>query len=227
MYYDALNSNGKSGEQVADARTESMISLTSQLELRAAQNLPFCYLCGADFALGDQINRDHVPPKTVFSLRDRQPLILRTHYNCNRMHSSTDKKIGQLIALKYGRIPQDPSHRRLRFANLGLVGTVAVTNLNIDAAIWRWISGFHAALYHGPLLVMGHDRSLVTPFNRVGQQNGYYKFSPIRPQHSLFVKLIKINRIRNSLDRIIANNGKLKYECLWAFNPTLKMALSD
>ncbi|MFZ0205352.1 MAG: hypothetical protein WAL59_04340, partial [Roseiarcus sp.] len=56
------------------------------------------------------------------------------------------------------------------------------------------------------------------PFNRVGQQNGYYRFSPIRPQHSLFVKLIKINRIRNSLDRIIANNGKLKYECLWVQN---------
>jgi len=192
-----------------------MVSLTTQVELRAVQTLPFCYLCGVRFAPGDDIDRDHVPPKSIFAMTDRQPLILRTHRGCNNMHKLTDEKIGQLIALNYGQVPANPLNRRLRFAHLGLVGTTAVTNLNIDAAIWRWIAGFHAALYREPLLIMGKNRSLITPFRHVDWTKGYYSLAPLRQQHSLFVKLVKVNRLRNSVERIVANKAKMTYECLW------------
>jgi hypothetical protein len=108
-----------------------MVSLSTQQQLRAAQDLPFCYLCGVDFKRGDHTNRDHVPPKSVFSLLDRQPLILRTHRNCNQLHSLKDEKIGQLIALKQGRIPFDPRNRRLHFTPTGLIGATALINLSM------------------------------------------------------------------------------------------------
>jgi hypothetical protein len=94
-----------------------------------------------------------------------------------------DEKIGQLIALRYGRVPRIPVHRRLKFVlspqrNLG-----AVVNLDIDAAVWRWIGGFHAALYREP--GVGIKGSLITPFPRARLVNGRAVAEPLRIQHQL------------------------------------------
>jgi hypothetical protein len=35
-------------------------------------------------------------------------------------------------------------------------------------------------------------------------------------QHRLFVETIKINRAARRIDFISSNNGKLRYECVWA-----------
>jgi hypothetical protein len=123
-----------------------------------------------------------------------------------------DEKIGQLIALRYGKVPRNP-RRRLKFAlspqrNLG-----AVTNLDIDGAVWRWIAGFHAALYREP--GVGINGSLITPFPRARFVNGRAVLEPLRIQHQLIVETIKSNRPRGNLDRISCNKGKMTYECVW------------
>lgn len=76
--------------------------------------------------------------------------------------------------------------RRLRFA-VSPRGTIgAVTNLDIDSAVWRWIAGFHAALYRtSPVGIRG---SLVTPFPRGRRINGQVVFEPLRPQNEIFVQ---------------------------------------
>jgi hypothetical protein len=190
-----------------------VIELGTQNALRAVRSLPFCYLCGGAFDTTRAANHDHVPPKTVFALADRQPLKLKTHEACNSRHSLNDEKIGQLIALQRGEIPEKAEDRKLHLAHLGL-GFGAITNLNVDAALWRWISGFHAALYREPLTkVRG---SIVTPFPRADKNAaGCYVLAPVYPQHQLFVDVIKAQRRRGALDRISANNGKLAYECVW------------
>jgi hypothetical protein len=129
-----------------------MPQLTTQQDLRRAQAFDFCYLCSAPLLPHQQRDRDHVPPKAVFLPEDRSPpLLLPTHRACNGGENLADEKIGQLIALRYGRVPEDPKNRRLEFA-LG-DGHAAVVNCDVDAAVWRWIRGFHAALYGGPLPV--------------------------------------------------------------------------
>src|SRR5260221_1901406 len=114
-----------------------MVSLLRQSDFRSVQDLPFCYLCGEQFIAGDSQNRDHVPPECIFAPLDRDPLWLPAHTVCNKSYGLMDEKIGQLIALRYGKVPRNPGHRRLKFAvspqrNLG-----AVVNLDIDAAVWR------------------------------------------------------------------------------------------
>jgi hypothetical protein len=89
----------------------------------------------------------------------------------------------------------------------------AISNLNVEQAMWRWVAGFRAALYKEPLV--GARGSIATPFPLADLINGHYSIVLLLPQHILFVQTIKEQRMRNALDLIIANNGKLVYECVW------------
>ena len=95
-----------------------MVSLLRQSDFRSVQNLLFCYLCGRDFVAGDSKNHDHVPPECIFSRLDREPLLLPAHTACNSSYHLLDEKIGQLIALRYGRVPRNPAHRRLQYVQI-------------------------------------------------------------------------------------------------------------
>ena len=190
-----------------------MAELLNQTHFRTVRNLSFCYLCGKPFTAADIKSRDHVPPKSIFAPIDREPLLLPTHVACNNSFELIDEKIGQLIALRYGKVPS-PEHRRLKFTfsptdiNLG-----AVTNVNVVAAVWRWIAGFHSALYREPAI--GIQGSVVTPFPMGRNINGRIVVAPIRPQHEIFVRTIQLNRLKKNLDRIQCNKGKLIYGCVW------------
>src|ERR1700688_4999140 len=70
-------------------------------DFQRVRRLPFCYLCGDSFLEDDVTDGDHVPPKTAFNARDREPALkLETHKQCNASLSVEDKKVGQLIALR-------------------------------------------------------------------------------------------------------------------------------
>ena len=190
-----------------------MVSLLRQSDFRSVQNLPFCYLCGRDFVAGDSKNRDHVPPQSIFAPADREPLWLPTHPACNGEYRLLDEKIAQLIALRYGKVPSNAAHSRLKFAYSRRRDLGAVVNLDIDSAVWRWIGGFHAALYRES--GVGIWGSLVTPFPKARIVNGRPVFAPLLVQHPLFVQTIRSNRLRGNLDRIVCNKGNLTYECVW------------
>jgi hypothetical protein len=78
-----------------------MIQLTNQEDFRTVRRLPFCYLCGQCFIVGDLIDDDHVPPQSVLAPGDREPLILPTQRHCNRAQLLLDEKMGELIGLKH------------------------------------------------------------------------------------------------------------------------------
>ncbi len=195
-----------------------MVSLTTQKNFRSVQHLPFCYICGRDFIATDQKDRDHVPPECIFLKEDREPLWLPTHVSCNVGQTTTDEKIGQLIALRYGKTPKI-KNRRLKITLLPDPGVAALTNLNVEAAVWRWVSGFHAALYRQPIMLKSSGGtirgSLVTPFPKAPMNTAAVAVEPLKPQHLAFVQTIKLNRISRNLDRISCNKGKLIYECVW------------
>ncbi len=155
-----------------------------------------------------------MPPECVFDKGDRQPLKLRTHAKCNHAHHLVDEKIGQLIALRRRSGTADA----LRFLHTD-IGT-ALVNLDVDSAVWRWIMGFHAALYGEPLrfgptgtMDPPFYRSLVLPFPKASQETRIPE--PIRIQHFRFVETIKINRFKGNVDRLTCNNGQVRYECVW------------
>lgn len=190
-----------------------MPSLRVHKDFQAVRNLPFCYLCGREFVDGDNVDGDHVPPKATFNTRDREPALkLKTHRACNGAFSVEDKKIAQLVAMRRRQGPSSARDAALRFAAYTGTG-VGVTNLDIDEAVWRWIRGFHAALYRQPLLT--EWRAIVTPFPRAEMVGGAPNVRPLREQHPLAVRVIKYNRLLGKLDELVANNGKLRYECAW------------
>ena len=190
-----------------------MVSLLRQSDFRSVQSLPFCYLCGRRFVAGDRRNRDHVPPQSIFAPAHREPLWLPTHPACNSSYRLLDEKIAQLIALRYGKVPSNAVHHRLKFAYSRQRDLGAVVNLDVDVAVWRWISAFHAALYRES--GVGIWGSLVTPFPKARLVKGRPVFAPLLVQHPLFIQTIRSNRLRNNLDRIVCNKGKLTYECVW------------
>jgi len=188
-----------------------MVSLSTHRDFQAAQRLQFCYVCGLDFVPGDVRDRDHVPARKVFHARDRAPpLCLPTHKKCNAEHSAIDQRTAQLIGLRRQQTPH-PKNRQLDIAVFG-PGKAAVTNLNIDYVVMRWVRAFHAALYREPLLSFKH--ALVTPFP-TAMRAPVTTIKPIKPQHLAYVQTIKEQRALRNLDSINSNNGKLPYECVW------------
>jgi hypothetical protein len=133
------------------------------------------------------------------------------HKGCNAEHSTIDQKIAQLIGLRWGKPLSSKRDRQLDIKVLG-PGFAAVTNLNIDAAVMRWVRAFHAALYREPLLSFRH--ALVTPFPTA--TGVVPAINPIKDQHLAYVQTIKEQRALRNLDSITSNKGKLTYECVWA-----------
>jgi hypothetical protein len=193
-----------------------MPTLRVHKDFQAVSRLPFCYLCGKRFLDTDRSDGDHVPPKCTFNVRDRNLNVikLRTHVACNNKYSVNDKKAGQLIALRRGEGPKSERDRSLEFQISADRTMVGVSNLNVDKAVWRWVRGFHAALYREPLIASGG--AIQTPFPRgeIGSDRNV-SIQPIRQQHLLAVQLIKANRAIDNIDSIVAWSGKLRYECIW------------
>lgn len=195
-----------------------MPSLTTQSQLTAVQKLEFCYLCGNPIEGPESVTRDHVPPKSIFSIADRTPpLILPTHRRCNQGESILDERIGQLLASIHGRIPS-PGRLRLHLSGHEDPDTgervALLTNVNLMAVINRWLRGFHAALYN-QYLPDTPEVAILPPFPRARMENETLTWDELLPQYPRFVEHLKKNRETASVDQIIAFNGKCRYECTW------------
>lgn len=145
------------------------------------------------------------------------PLKLQTHRKCNGKYNLIDEKIGQLIALKRSVVPP-ARNRRLEFKRILIPGWSAsinaISNVDIKGAIRRWVSGFHAALYREPLPV-DTQFGIETPFPSARFTDTGIQVDQLKPQHRMFVELLKKNRAARNIDQISTNKKKLKYECVW------------
>jgi hypothetical protein len=201
-----------------------MVALRVHRDFQQVRFLPFCYLCGREFVKEDRVDGDHVPPKAAFNARDKEPALkLKTHVDCNSSWKVEDKKIGQLIGLRRWERPSSPRDQALKIVSYPTLDMAAVENLDVEAAVWRWVKGFHAALYRNPLT--GKAYAIQTPFPRGNTRTGRISIDPIPEQHPLAVDAIKRNRLAGSLDIIVANKGNLRYECVWCEEDTREVWL--
>lgn len=204
-----------------------MLIIQSQSDFRNVATLPFCYWCGKNFLPDDEVDDDHVPPKNAFDKPDRTPpLKLRTHRACNGAHKLTDELIGQLVALRRDYVTPNPNNRRLKMEVYPEQAFGAVTNVNVVEAIWRYIRGFHAALYREPLLGQP-ESAMTTPFTRALIENGEIVLEgPKQNQHFMIVETLKRQRALNNIDKIVSNNGKITYECVWVWADDVRAVTS-
>lgn len=190
-----------------------MVSLLNQRDFRPIQRLQFCYLCSEEFKQGDSINRDHVPPDAAFAVDQKEPLLLPTHQACNSRHGPHDEKMSQLLGLRRGQVPSNSAHWRLEVAEVE-GGFAALTNVNIHGAVWRWIRGFHAALYREPLKV-GFPGELNTPFPSAQIKPEGIVLDVPTGNYPQLARILDNNRAASNVDRIVSNKGGVTYTCVW------------
>lgn len=85
---------------------------------------------------------------------------------------------------------------------------------HIHTAVWRWIRGFHAALYRVPLKV-GFRGELNTPFPsaQIGADGLVLDTPSAKYPHLAYI--LEKNRAAGNVDRIVSNKGAVSYECVW------------
>lgn len=200
--------------------------IRTQQDLRLAQNLPFCYLCGKAFNSRDIVNRDHLPPSTLFDKEDRDPpLILPTHKSCNSHEHISDELLGQFFTYFRGKT-QKPRSRRLDIVDdLKTNKTFSLSqSFDLHHFIVRCLRGFHAALYwewlpekmdnaiHPPIRGGKLDGATRRPTDKL--QEMLVKDAGVS-QHALLCGILKKNRVARNTDRVVTRNGKCTFECIW------------
>ena len=160
--------------------------IATPAELRAAyRRTTFCYLCGLALA-NTETNDDHVFAKSIATPKDRRsPLILPVHVRCNTRASVLDGQAAELVGFLHGKIPHS-RRRQLEYVAerpvAGRQSMAAVTGLNLDALVMRWLQGFHAALYGEFLPSIPKTLfSCSGPFP-FGHQAHYWRCLPVRLQ---------------------------------------------
>lgn len=195
-----------------------MVRITTQKDLQSCGRLAFCYLCGKPFTDGEKQDRDHVPPRTIFLSGDRiDPLVLPVHAVCNQGESREDELVGQFVSALHQKLPS-PKRQRLKFitGRLKPDGQPFAFTANVPLAhiVWRWVRGFHAALYR-EYLPESNKNFVRVPFPS-GRRDGEKLIGdPILPQHSFVPEEIKKNRIAKNLDVLSCCNGKCCYESVF------------
>jgi hypothetical protein len=186
--------------------------LDTQSSVKRARELPFCYFCGKPFTEEDSNHPDHIPPESIFNPVDRNfPLKVASHFKCNNSQSKDDEVISQLIMVVHGKLPK-PENTRLKYRAYQIENTNEVLfgflNLNLPAQIWRWVRGFHAALYE-EFLPEDTGKAIHPPFPHGKTDKKGFNIDKILPQHRWFVEIIKKNHNINYTDKIECNNKNL------------------
>jgi hypothetical protein len=213
--------------------TASMVVIANQKDARSARDSVcqkrrggvfdgFCYLCNGRLNDGRPIDRDHIPPRAMFLEADygQLPLVLQVHRSCNKAHSAEDEIVGQLaLALHGPRALPGPDRRGLVVAPNSLTGQPQIllpaTHLYFQRVIFGWVRGLHALLYGSYLPNLQRAATHPpTPTSRF-LEDGSSMPGFVMPQETLTVAMVRHNRAAGSVDRIVAWNYKLTYECTW------------
>lgn len=184
--------------------------------MQAVRHLPFCYFCGVSFPPKGERSADHVPPRAVFKVSDREnaPLVLDAHPTCNGEQSVNDALAGELLSCLHG-VPLGP-RSRLHAATFewpdGTLG--GVRDMNLRAIIARWVRASHTALYREHL-PEGVKAKLWEPFAAFRPAPEGLRVEPLQHrqyEHAMHLKQhIHLGRV----DEIHASNGKYRYVCVW------------
>jgi hypothetical protein len=122
--------------------------------------------------------------------------------------------MGQIVHLLHGRQPT-PAKRRVKLTapfphqqDLGAIGD------DLAGFIWRWVRGFHAALYR-QFLPLNTDRRILGPLPAGVVKDGR-PFSFDDPgMFRASVATLKNNYAGGNVDQVVNRNGKCIYHCVW------------
>lgn len=194
-----------------------MPSISSQKQLRDSRHLDFCYLCGEKFICNLERTKDHVPPRKMFAICDRNtPLILFAHTECNSSRSTEDEFMSQLVGVLHGKIPRlDQLKLPLFRVDLGL-DSGPLTGLHdtpFMRFVFRYVRAFHTALYKEYLVDSGGYIYMPFPSHRV--TNGIFTVLDEDPGRTELTYVLKLHKFFSCVDSVVSCNSKCDYICIW------------
>jgi len=154
----------------------------------------------------------------VFAKEDRgTPLILPAHDACNQAQSPHDEVIGQLVSVLHGKYP---GKERLRLAlelfsvDGSVVPVTGVQNIPLTRIIFRWVRGFHAALYREYLHDRGGFIGPPLPESALTAEGGVVP-KPVHVSRPIMTHIFRQQVKAGQTDAVICRNGKCHYRCTW------------
>jgi hypothetical protein len=196
-----------------------MREIVNEHQAKRLGKLGFCYVCGELFTDINPSTHDHVPPRKIFRLQDRSwPLILPAHKKCNAEYSMTDEQAKGLIALLH---PESTKRPPINTKIVGIAkrdgkpSAILLRGLKLGIVIAKILKACHAALY-GDFLPSETPNKILMPLPEFDLKTHDIVESTFLPQHEILSKLLKDNRKLKNVDRIHANNGKFRFEVVWA-----------
>jgi len=91
---------------------------------------------------------------------------------------------------------------------------VGITGVEFNRIIWRWVRGFHAALYREPLQ-QDAFYGLTTPFPYADQVAGTLQFEELRPDQLEMALTLRQHMRYRMIDEVLSNAGKCRFVCTW------------
>lgn len=202
------------------------VQIHTEKQLRACQDLPFCYLCAAPIQHGlprdHELSRtrDHVVPNSVIAKQDHPcPLILPVHLRCNAAFKADDELIGQMLSPLHGRYPNQRSLKikPVALPHPGSGQTVAgVQGPDLNRLVRRWVSGFHAALYRQFLSPSHRDFAVTLPFPESDPATKLIRNVEPQPAHQAWVATLRTAEGTGDIDKVTCYGGKCEYRCTWS-----------
>lgn len=195
----------------------AIIIATAKDRQVAKSKIKFCYLCGRLLS-ANETNRDHVPPQSAFAEPDRvDPLILRTHIECNQSWSVADESMGDLFSGLTGRELSHNSRLRLVKIPNPVTGEEysVITGIDLKQIVQRCIRAFHAILY-SEYLPVNTLNSISMQFPSISSHpDGDSNWESLHPMHPMVSRRLWIENRSNNCDMVTAYNGKCEYLCNW------------
>jgi hypothetical protein len=208
----------------------SAISITRQPDVRRHLKHPFCYFCGREFEAADAqvTNHDHVPPEKLIVVDDRSnfPLKMKVHLACHKPYSTEDERIIQIIRAGRGEHPKPGQDRTgvefLQLRDGRMIPYIRNQHLDLNKAFFRYVRGFHAALYD-QFLPLNTDRAVHLPmveFSLDDQEHQIRLFTDREIQHATLGGMFKLSLDDGAeMDAVVTYNGAMIYECMWRLDP--------
>jgi hypothetical protein len=129
--------------------------------------------------------------------------------------------MGQLFLPIHQRIPSEPNNVLLQIeAGDDVNGGPPIgilQGLNIKPEVWRWVRGFHSALY-AEHLPENTQYEVFEPLTRLVTVSDDLFATPVSERQATITRSIQAHLKNGRFDEIVCNNGKLRYVCFWMPN---------
>jgi len=215
--------------------------LTQKTMREVRTRVVFCYLCGASLpprrlpGYRENVLGEHVIPRSLLGtppveVKDRWAVELNVHRACEQRHKQEGDHFVRLLHSIHLNPPEEWA-KTGHIRRTGVRPTIAIDSdrrLAVPAlsgitpmltAVWRWVTGVHAALYGTPLDAGDHWSRVLPPVPAFGDDAQGVPLEICEEHSRLIMQVLQIAVRRDKWDGIVAWGTAVDFRCVWWKRP--------